>query len=105
MLYQLQCKPIQEITHTEIKQNRRYQGQYLERETGLHYNTFRYYDPGTGRFTQSDPIELLGDIKLYQYVPNGLVWLDLCGLFVECCPKNRQNEGTVKEFVLKNGKT
>nr|WP_202115347.1 RHS repeat-associated core domain-containing protein [Gilliamella sp. Pas-s25] len=27
------------------------QGQYLDRETGLHYNTFRYYDPDIGRFT------------------------------------------------------
>ncbi|WP_081303682.1 RHS repeat-associated core domain-containing protein [Gilliamella apicola] len=25
----------------------------------LHYNTFRYYHPDTGRFTQPDPIELL----------------------------------------------
>ena len=26
------------------QQNLRFQGQYLDRETGLHYNTFRYYD-------------------------------------------------------------
>ena len=26
-------------------QNLRMQGQYLDRETGLHYNLFRYYDP------------------------------------------------------------
>jgi RHS repeat-associated protein len=31
--------------------NLRFQGQYLDRETGLHYNTFRYYDPDIGRFT------------------------------------------------------
>ena len=34
--YQLWGKPIQEIAHREIQQNLRYQGQYLDRETGLH---------------------------------------------------------------------
>ena len=78
--YQLWGKPIQEIAHTEIQQNLRYQGQYLDRETGLHYNTFRYYDPDTGRFTQPDPIGLLGGYNLYQYAPNALMWIDPWGL-------------------------
>ena len=78
--YQLWGKPIQEIAHTEIQQNLRYQGQYLDRETGLHYNTFRYYDPDTGRFTQPDPIGLLGGYNLYQYAPNPLMWIDPLGL-------------------------
>ena len=58
--------PIQEIAHREIQQNLRYQGQYLDRETGLHYNTFRCYDPDIGLFTQLDPIGLLGGLNLYQ---------------------------------------
>ncbi|WP_230944730.1 RHS repeat-associated core domain-containing protein [Burkholderia cepacia] len=29
-------------------QNLRFQGQYLDRETGLHYNAFRFYDPDIG---------------------------------------------------------
>ena len=78
--YQLWGKPIQEIAHTEIQQNLRYQGQYLDRETGLHYNTFRYYDPDIGRFTQPDPIGLLGGFNLYQYAPNALIWIDPWGL-------------------------
>ena len=78
--YQLWGKPIQEIAHTEIQQNLRYQGQYLDRETGLHYNTFRYYDPDTGRFTQPDPIGLAGGLNLYQYAPNALMWIDPWGL-------------------------
>nr|WP_081299746.1 RHS repeat-associated core domain-containing protein [Gilliamella apicola] len=49
---------------TNFKQNLRYQGQYLDRETGLHYNTFRYYDPDIGRFTQPDPIGLAGGFNL-----------------------------------------
>ncbi|MGE9549547.1 RHS repeat-associated core domain-containing protein [Snodgrassella sp. CS2] len=73
-------KPIQEIEHSQIQQNLRYQGQYLDRETGLHYNTFRYYDPDIGRFTQPDPIGLLGGFNLYQYAPNGLMWVDPWGL-------------------------
>jgi len=39
------------------EQNLRFQGQYLDRETGLHFNTFRFYDPDVGRFTTPDPIE------------------------------------------------
>ena len=78
--YQLWGKPIQETAHTEIQQNLRYQGQYLDRETGLHYNTFRYYDPDTGRFTQPDPIGLAGGFNLYQYAPNAFMWIDPWGL-------------------------
>ncbi|MED5657455.1 RHS repeat-associated core domain-containing protein, partial [Enterobacter hormaechei] len=61
-------------------QNLRMQGQYLDRETGLHYNLFRYYDPDCGRFTQQDPIGLAGGINLYQYAPNALGWVDPWGL-------------------------
>jgi RHS repeat-associated protein len=78
--FQLWGKRIHEIEHEPIKQNLRYQGQYLDRETGLHYNTFRYYDPDIGRFTQPDPIGLLGGFNLYQYAPNGLTWVDPIGL-------------------------
>lgn len=31
-------------------------GQYFDKETNLHYNYFRDYDPGTGRYVQPDPI-------------------------------------------------
>jgi len=33
------------------EENLRFQGQYLDREKGLHYNLFRYYDPESGRCT------------------------------------------------------
>jgi len=42
------------------EQNLRFQGQYLDRETALHFNTFRFYDPDVGRFTTPDPISLQG---------------------------------------------
>ena len=63
-----------------LPQNLRFQGQYFDRETGLHYNTFRYYDPDVGRFTTEDPIGLNGGLNLYQYAPNPFAWIDPWGL-------------------------
>jgi RHS repeat-associated protein len=60
-------------------QNLRFQGQYFDAETGLHYNTFRYYDPEIGRFASQDPIGLSGGLNLYQYAPDPLNWIDPWG--------------------------
>ncbi|RQW70495.1 RHS repeat-associated core domain-containing protein [Halomonas sp. YLB-10] len=60
----------------------RFQGQYLDEETGLHYNRHRYYDPETGRFTTQDPIGLAGGENLYMYAPNPTGWVDPLGLEV-----------------------
>ena len=77
--YQVWGNTIQEKDHGGVEQNLRYQGQYLDRETGLHYNLHRYYDPDVGRFMVTDPIGLLGGINLYQYAPNPLSWIDPLG--------------------------
>jgi uncharacterized protein RhaS with RHS repeats len=45
----------------------------------LHYNTFRYYDPGCGRFISPDPINIHGGLNLYQYAPNAANWIDPWG--------------------------
>jgi RHS repeat-associated protein len=58
----------------------RFQGQYYDQETGLHYNLHRYYDPQTGGFLTQDPIGLAGGAQLYQYVPNPVAWVDPYGL-------------------------
>lgn len=42
-------------------------GQYFDKETNLHYNYFRDYDPAIGGFIQPEPLGLAGDINLYRY--------------------------------------
>jgi RHS repeat-associated protein len=77
-----------------VAQNIRFQGQYLDPETGLHYNTFRYYDPDVGRFTTPDPIGLNGGLNLYQYAPNPISWIDPWGL----CKSARQLKNKMKRI-------
>jgi len=74
-----------------------------QQETGLHYNTLRYYDPNCGRFTQQDPIGLAGGINLYQYAPNTLSWIDPWGLkcSTEQLAKNRNNGDAAEKYILK----
>ncbi|XOV40457.1 RHS repeat-associated core domain-containing protein [Pseudomonas sp. App30] len=72
------------------EQNLRFQGQYLDRETGLHYNTFRFYDPDVGRFVSPDPIGLAGGVHAYQYAVNPLGWADPSGW---CSTKLGKNMG------------
>jgi RHS repeat-associated protein len=58
----------------------RFQGQYFDHETGLHYNRFRYYDPGIWRFIPKDPIGFKGGINVFQYAPSPVEWIDPFGL-------------------------
>ena len=63
-----------------ITNNIRFQGQYFDEETGLHYNRYRYYSPYVGRFISKDPIGLLGGFNIYAYAPNPIQWTDALGL-------------------------
>jgi RHS repeat-associated protein len=79
--YDTAGRPQQQLASqtASLQQNLRMQGQYLDRETGLHYNTFRYYDADLGAFTTPDPIGLLGGLNLHQYAPNPILWIDPWG--------------------------
>lgn len=56
-------------------------GQYYDQETGLYYNYFRTYDPGMGRYLESDPIGLEGGLNTYSYAnSNSLINVDPYGL-------------------------
>ena len=58
----------------------RLQNQYADRETGLHYNFFRYYEPDAGRFVNQDPIGLWSGENFYQFAPNNHIWIDPLGV-------------------------
>ena len=68
----------------------RLQNQYADRETGLHYNFFRYYEPDAGRFVNQDPIGLKGGENFYQFSTNIQNMIDPWGL----------NAGSVAKGVL-----
>lgn len=71
-------------------------GQYYDKETNLHYNYSRDYDPNIGRYVESDPIGLAGGLNTYLYVAaDPLFWIDPRGLNVYgsggvICPNPRQ---------------
>jgi RHS repeat-associated protein len=77
------------------EQNLRFQGQYLDRETGLHYNTFRFYDADVGRFTQPDPIGLTGGLNTYAYAPSSLNYVDPLGLSNCGAATNKSSNGKI----------
>ncbi|MDT3232885.1 RHS repeat-associated core domain-containing protein, partial [Pseudomonas sp. rhizo25] len=58
----------------------RFQGQYFDQESGLHYNRHRYYNPDIGRYLSPDPVKLAGGINGYQYALNPTGWVDPLGL-------------------------
>ncbi len=71
----------QEEFGVRVETNLRFQGQYWDEETGLHYNFNRYYDPALGRYLTQDPIKLGGGLNSYQYVGgNPVRWIDPYGL-------------------------
>jgi RHS repeat-associated protein len=63
-----------------IEQPLRFPGQYADEATGLHYNTFRFYDPDVGRYISPDPIGLEGGDNAYAYAPNPVSMMDPLGL-------------------------
>ncbi|MEE4599831.1 MAG: RHS repeat-associated core domain-containing protein, partial [Desulfobacteraceae bacterium] len=60
----------------------RFAGQYLDEETGLHYNWNRYYDSAIGRYLTTDPLGIQKEeINLFLYVKaNPIRYIDNTGL-------------------------
>ena len=55
-------------------------------KSGLHYNLRRWYETGTGRYSQPDPSGPRGDRNLYLYAnANPLLWIDPDGLKSRVC--------------------
>jgi len=66
----------------------RFQGQWADRETSLHYNRFRYYLPELRRFISLDPLGLFGGLNGFVYANNNAVgWMDPYGLDADSCRK------------------
>ena len=81
---------------TEYSLNIRLPGQYYDAESSLHYNYFRDYDPGIGRYMESDPIGLVGGLNTFGYVGgNPLRFSD---------PKGLDNVGCTTEPLTIDGR-
>ncbi|MDC9616406.1 RHS domain-containing protein, partial [Xenorhabdus khoisanae] len=74
--------------------NLRFAGQYEDKESGLYYNRFRYYDCDVSLYLTSDPIGLVGGFNPYGYVHNPVGWVDPFGL-APCSPwlQHHENQG------------
>ena len=74
---------------TTFNYNLRFPGQYYDKETGLHQNYFRDYNPKIGKYVESDPIGLAGGINTYAYArENPILWTDSLGLDVSICSQS-----------------
>ncbi|MEN5160723.1 RHS repeat domain-containing protein [Achromobacter spanius] len=80
-----------------IRNSIRFQGQYWDHETGLHYNRHRYYDPEIGRFIAKDPVGFAGGLNVYQYADNPVEWVDPLGL----ARKKGGSSGTPNQAQMK----
>lgn len=64
----------------ELNYTLRFPGQQFDSETALHYNYFRDYEAGVGRYVQSDPIGLGGGVAQFGYAgADPLSWTDPFG--------------------------
>lgn len=74
----------------------RFQGQYFDEETGLHYNRYRYYDPDTARYLTQDPIGLAGGFNVYSYTRNPTGWTDALGLSGSSAQRRNERRAQAK---------
>ncbi|MGF6095001.1 RHS repeat-associated core domain-containing protein [Pseudomonas sp. 18175] len=86
----------------------RFQGQYFDQESGLHYNRHRYYNPDIGRYLTPDPVKLAGGINTYQYAHNPTGWVDPLGLSTcpgaDGCKQSLEVDDPARQYRLDEGK-
>lgn len=79
-----QIASLRHLGHAPVEQPLRFQGQYCDEETGLHYNRHRYYCPRLGRYLTPAPNRLAAGLNAYQYAVNPTAWVNPLGL--SSCP-------------------
>ncbi|RLV09080.1 hypothetical protein CTZ27_07850 [Streptomyces griseocarneus] len=72
----------------------RFPGQYVDAETGLNYNFFRYYDPEAASYLAPDPLGLEPAPNHHAYVKNPCTTADPMGLSPEECLKRAKGSGS-----------
>ncbi|WP_415668749.1 AHH domain-containing protein, partial [Xenorhabdus nematophila] len=87
-LYGMQLKAAGE--NAELNPEMQFAGQWLDAESGLVYNRFRYFSPEASVYLTPDPLGLLGGTNPYSYVHNPTGWIDPLGL-VGCSTKLGKN--------------
>jgi RHS repeat-associated protein len=100
---------IEEQAHP-LECNLRFQGQYADAESGLHYNRFRYYQPKVGRFASQDPMGLPGGFNIYLYAANPTEFVDPWGMQPQAfqisgstlCIKNKFAAGSAAALELED---
>ncbi|UDQ98363.1 RHS repeat-associated core domain-containing protein [Lentisphaerota bacterium WC36G] len=68
----------------------KFSSEYAEKETGLIYYNYRYYNPTTGKWLSRDPIGERGGMNVYGFVNNNVInYSDSYGLKKEYCCKEK----------------
>jgi len=84
----------------------RFPGQYRDSESGSHYNYFRDYEAGTGRYVESDPIGLERGASSFGYaLQNPAVLFDPHGLKAWYCYRPLCNRSGTKCTTGERGVT
>ncbi|WP_311132825.1 RHS repeat-associated core domain-containing protein [Pseudomonas fluorescens] len=92
---------LREVSHGDgerFEQPLRFQGQYFDVESGLHYNRHRYYHPDIGRYLTPDPVKLAGGLNPYRYTRNPTGWVGPLGLSGNCPLANKAG-GSARDGV------
>jgi len=83
-----------------IQMNQRFPGQFSDAQTGLNYNYFRDYEPGTGRYVESDATGLADGSQTYAYAhQTPLSMLDKRGLAAALINFPPDKEGDMKAAI------